>query len=397
MIDQKPDGYPGGIEYHLLDLIHGFVSKGLPVYILFPERNNLCLKLYKDYRTEEFKYGGGKLDDHRFRDSDIETAFSKILDDIDVDIVHFQSIRTLPLSLIELAKNRKKKILTTLHEYYLWCINCIMLAPDFCWFEKDEDKCFECLKLSNYKVSKGYVRERRQYINYLFQMFDKVIVPSFYVKNVFMSLYEGLSTDKCVVIEHGIDKNLLKENSKNRKSFSKGQLKLAFLGNFLHYKGNKTFLELLKHYKNSDSVNFAIVGNIFDPSLIPSYSNLNVIGGYSRDGVVEGIHKANPDIILLLSNWPETFSYTLSEAIAAVTPVISTDGGALRERVSKEGVGFLVPIECPIPRIVEIIEDLKRNPEVAEFLRGRAWEARKRLKTVDDMIEETFRVYHSLA
>ncbi len=396
VVDQKPDGYPGGIEYHVLDLIGGFVRKRKPVYILFPEKDSLCLRLYKDSTIEEYKYKGHRLDDHRLKDTDIEATFHKILDDVAVDIVHFQSIRTLPISLMELAKKRGKIVLTTLHEYYSWCINCIMLSPDFCWFEKNVEKCFECLTLSNYHVQRGYIAERRQYINYLFKIIDRVIVPSFYVKSVLLSLYEGLSTNRCLVIGNGIDKNLIMKNNRPRKIPSKGRLKLAFLGNFLHYKGNKTFLELIKYFQDSITIDFAIIGNIFDPALIPSYRNLNVIGGYSRKDVVEMVYKADPDFILLLSNWPETFSYTLSEAIASGTPVIATDNGALRERVSKEGVGYLVPMDSPISRILEIIEDVRHYPEVIDFLRKKVLDARKRLETVDDMIQNTFDLYQLL-
>ena len=396
LIDQKPDGYPGGIEYHLLDILSLFIKKRLPVHILFPELNSLQLRRYEDYKIHEVAYEGGRLDDHRLKDPAIETTFNKVLDDIDVDIVHFQSIRTLPLSLIEVAKRRNKKVLITLHEYYFWCINCIMLSPDFCWFQTDGDKCYECLNRNGYKVHKGFVEERRQYIDYLFQIVDKVIVPSSYVKDVLLNLYTGLSYNKCVVIELGIDKELLRVERKNTTLRKNGTLHLAFLGNFLHYKGNMIFLQLLKHYKNSDTVNFSIIGNIFDPSLIPSYKNLNVIGGYTRDNVVRTIHRIDPDLILLLSNWPETFSYTLSEAIASGAPVIATDGGALRERVSKEAVGFLVPIEDPIPKMIKIIEDIRHHPEVIEFLRGRVLEARKRIKTVDDMTEDIFKLYNSL-
>lgn len=396
VIDQKPDGYPGGIEYHQLDLISSFIKERVPVYMTFPERDGICLRLYKDYKEEEFKYGGGRLDDHKLRDSETESVFNEILNDIDVDIVHFQSIRTLPLSLIELAKKKGKKTLVTLHEYYFWCINCIMLAPDFCWFEQNEEKCSECLTLSNYKVCNDYVRERRKYIDYLFGILDRVIVPSSYVKNVFLSLYKGLASEKTAVIEFGIDRNMLMEDGGNNKSSRNDKLHLAFLGNFLHYKGNKTFLELVKHYKDFHSLDFTIIGNIFDPSLVPSYKNLTVAGGYTRDKVVKKIHQVNPDIILLLSNWPETFSYTLSEAIASGVPVISTDGGALRERVSKEAAGFLVPVENPLPRTIEIIEDLRQHPEVIDFLRKKVREARKRLRTTDDMAEEIFRVYNSL-
>jgi glycosyltransferase involved in cell wall biosynthesis len=396
VIDQKPDGYPGGIEYHLLDLVGGFIKRRLPVYVFFPEKDCLRLRLYKDYKVEEFAYEGGGLVDHRLRDADIEKVFIKMLEGIDVDIVHFHSIRTLPLSLIEAAKERNKKVLITLHEYYFWCINCIMLAPEFCWFEKDEEKCFQCLLSTNYNVEKGYVGERRLYVDYLLQKVDGIIVPSQYVKDILMGLSPGLSRDKCAVFELGIDSELLKEKRERAAHGKNGILHLAFLGNFLHYKGNMTFLKLIKHFRNSDRVMFSIIGNIFDPSLVPSYRNLNVIGGYTRENVVKTIHSADPDLVLLLSNWPETFSYTLSEAIASEVPVIATDGGALRERVSKEAVGFLVPVEDPMPRTVELIEEVKGHSEVIPFLRERVGEAKRRLKTVDEMCEDHFRLYGSL-
>jgi glycosyltransferase involved in cell wall biosynthesis len=396
VIDQKPDGYPGGIEYHMQDILSLFLKKRMPVHLLFPEMSCLKLRRYEDFNIHETAYGGGRLDDHRLRDPAVEAVFNEVLDDIDVDIVHFQSIRTLPLSLIEVAKQRNKTVVLTLHEYYFWCINCIMLSPDFCWFQKDEESCHECLAGNGYKVPGGFVKERRQYIDYLFRIVDKVIVPSFYVKDILLSLYKGLSYDKCPVIAPGIDKQLLNVQKENTSFMKNGSLHLAFLGNFLHYKGNRTFLQLMKYFKNSDNVTFSIVGNIFDPSLLPSYKNLNIIGGYTRDNVVKAIHKAAPDLILLLSNWPETFSYTLSEAIASGVPVIATDGGALRERVSKEAVGFLVPIEDPIPRIIKIIEGIKQNPEVIEFLRERVKEAKKSLKTVDEMVEDHVRLYDSV-
>lgn len=397
MIDQKPDGYPGGIEYHLLDLVGGFIRRRLPVYVFFPEKDCLRLRLYKDYRVEETAYEGGGLVDHRLRDVDIEKVFVRMLDGIDVDIVHFHSIRTLPLSLIEKAKERNKKVLVTLHEYYFWCINCIMLAPEFCWFEKDEAKCFQCLLSTNYRVEKGYVGERRLYTDYLLRKVDGIIAPSQYVSDVLLGLYPGVCRDRCTVFEPGIDSGLLREEREGTVSVKNGALHLAFLGNFLHYKGNMAFLKLMKHFRNSGEVTFSIIGNIFDPSLVPSYKNLNVIGGYTRSDVVKTIHSADPDLVLLLSNWPETFSYTLSEAIASEVPVIATDGGALRQRVSKEAVGFLVPVENPVPRAIEIIDDVKAHPEVVPFLRGRVREAKKRLKTVEEMCDDHFRLYASLS
>ena len=133
------------------------------------------------------------------------------------------------------------------------------------------------------KSRRGSRRRRRKYIEHLFQVVDKVIVPSVYVRDVLMSLYPAVSHDKSVVIELGVDKELLRDNNGKPAGRKNGSLHLAFLGNFLHYKGNKTFLQLMKYFKNSDTVRFSIIGNIFDPSLLPSNKNLNIAGGYTRD------------------------------------------------------------------------------------------------------------------
>ena len=63
VIDQKPDGYPGGIEYHLLDILNLYIRKRIPVQVLLPEMNCLLLRRYEDYKVHETAYEGGRLDD----------------------------------------------------------------------------------------------------------------------------------------------------------------------------------------------------------------------------------------------------------------------------------------------------------------------------------------------
>jgi hypothetical protein len=39
---------------------------------------------------------------------------------------------------------------------------------------------------------------------------------------------------------------------------------------------------------------------------------------------------------------------------------------------------------------------MKQQPEVIDYFRERVWEARKRLKTVDEMVEDHWKLYNSL-
>jgi glycosyltransferase involved in cell wall biosynthesis len=396
VMDKKPDGKAGGLEHHLLDIVKVFNMKRLPVYVVFPDMDCLTLRRYDGNKMEEVLYECRKVNDHRLHDPFVEKVFNRILDELKVDIIHFQSFKTLPLSLIEAAKVRKKKVLITLHDYYFWCVTCSMLGPECCWFEADESKCWECLRKNNYQIHRGFVRDRRKYVEYLLQIVDRIIVPSSYVRDVLLNLYPTLSEDVVQNIECGIDKDLLRTNVEANPDRRKDFLHLVFLGNFLHYKGNKTFLELVAHYKNADNIKFTIIGNVFDSTLIPSQMNLNIGGRYTREKVVNILRETDPDLVLLLSNWPETFSYTLTESIAAGVPVIATDAGALRERVSREAVGFLVPVEDPVPGIIRIIENVQRHRDILVYFRERVRDARSRLKTADEMFEEHFKVYYSI-
>ena len=77
---------------------------------------------------------------------------------------------------------------------------------------------------------------------------------------------------------------------------------------------------------------------------------------------------------LLLSTWPETFSYTLTESIAANVPPIVTNMGALAERVSSDEIGWLVDYK-DVGKIRDLILRLYRE-------KGEIEKYKKRIRTV---------------
>ena len=55
-----------------------------------------------------------------------------------------------------------------------------------------------------------------------------------------------------------------------------------------------------------------------------------------------------------------------------------------------------MPIEDPVPRILQIIKNIQQYPEILVYLKERAKEVRTRLKTADEMVEDHIKIYHSL-
>lgn len=90
-------------------------------------------------------------------------------------------------------------------------------------------------------------------------------------------------------------------------------------------------------------------------------TNVTVIPHYDLKDLPAEVKRFNPDVALLLSTVPESFSYTLSEILALRVPVIATDMGAFKERIIDGETGWLVtPASQEFARI---ISQLSVDPE----------------------------------
>ncbi|MCW5893922.1 MAG: glycosyltransferase [bacterium] len=87
-------------------------------------------------------------------------------------------------------------------------------------------------------------------------------------------------------------------------------------------------------------------------------SRLHLHGRYHRDEICERLSAADIDLVVFLPPWPETFSYTLSEALIAGVPVVVTDQGALTERVHASGAGIVVRnVDEAVVALTRLVEE----------------------------------------
>lgn len=78
--------------------------------------------------------------------------------------------------------------------------------------------------------------------------------------------------------------------------------------------------------------------------LAEKWPTLEIHRDYARDELADWVDRLNPDIALLASTVPETFSYTLSEMLALGLPVLNASPGAPAERLL-DGGGWSVAAE----------------------------------------------------
>jgi hypothetical protein len=95
----------------------------------------------------------------------------------------------------------------------------------------------------------------------------------------------------------------------------------------------------------------------------------------------------------MLSQWPETYSYTLSETWAAGIPVIVSPYGALAERVRDTKAGIVLR-DLNVRELVDTVRHLDNSASSYETLIQNV--SRITHRTVSEMANDYWRLYESL-
>ena len=125
-------------------------------------------------------------------------------------------------------------------------------------------------------------------------------------------------------------------------------------------KGSRKALEMIRN--SSTDICWYIFGTILDIDLLGLQKEKVIkYGTYSQKDIPKLIASNHIDVVCILPTWPETFCYTLSEAVRCNVPVFVTDIGATGERVRRHGYGWTVPVddsgEQMYEKLVSVLED----------------------------------------
>lgn len=115
---------------------------------------------------------------------------------------------------------------------------------------------------------------------------------------------------------------------------------------------------------------------------------LNFMGWQDGPALFPGL-----DVFCMTSHY-EAMPYTLLEALHAGVPIVTTAVGGVKETVRDGENGYVLPTGCAAPAIAEQLIKLATD---ADLRQGFSANARRlaRDRTVDTMVEDTVRVYHS--
>lgn len=376
----------GGTTLHVWDLING-MRKYYNFHVLTIEKQ--VYKLYSYWENSETSlefYNVCNFNDFCYYNENWKEMLKNIIESFDIHFIHIHHMINHYFDIIDVIKEYKLKSILSVHDYYSVCPLIIKLYQNkhYCG-EYDLKQCNSCLRCMfnyDYNVIEDWHRNWEQ----LFNVCTRIICPSKNCKNEIQKTYKKV---KFEVIEHGIELNHIKSTLtvQNNKIID-----VAFVGAIGYHKGSKILNELITKYKNR-KIRIHLFG-ILDQPVPKNNKYFYNHGIYKRENLQNLLRKYKIKLVCLFSICPETFSYTLSECIAAGIPVLGFNIGAINDRVLQDNLGWIIDKNTSTSNIVKKIIDIKNNPE--EYNQKIKAINNYKIKTVFEMCQDYLKIYNQI-
>jgi glycosyltransferase involved in cell wall biosynthesis len=164
------------------------------------------------------------------------------------------------------------------------------------------------------------------------------------------------------------------------------RLRVLILGRLSPNKGGLLLESLLPELLSFADITLAGCGEHGD-----NYTEnvrITIIPEYERERLPDLIHQSQPDLGLLLSVVPETFSYTLGELQDLAVPVLATRIGSFVDRIEDGVTGFLCPpdTQAILQRLRSLAADRQILAKIHRNLKG------LERRSVEDMLQDYARL-----
>ncbi len=137
---------------------------------------------------------------------------------------------------------------------------------------------------------------------------------------------------------------------------------IVLFGALGRHKGSDVLLDLARLAQLRDPLlRFRVVGYTDKDEALRRVGNVVITGAYAPGALRAAVEGTDGRFALFLSGWPETFGYTLSEAVSFGFVPLVPDIGALAERVRAAGFGVVFPYPIVAAQLLELLSPLARG------------------------------------
>lgn len=380
----------GGTVQHIYDLILN-VRKDVNCHVLYYKNGKYMIKSFFEDSTAEMVIGSViAYENMQTYNWQYKTILDKLFSVLNIDFVHIHHMAHHYFDLVNALAERKIPYMVSLHDFYLVCPTILLLekGEKYCVDNKNRD-CKACLKRLRSIDDSKFIDTWRELSYQLLKNAKELIAPSESTKVIFNQYYKDLEIK---VIEHGMNQSdFLPAEQILKKSDKKN---IAFLGGLNPSKGLDFMKELIEKANNDElPYNIHLFGKASDWKMNTSKKNYTFHNTYNRSEVAKILKENNIDLVLLLAIWPETYSYTLTEAVISEVPVLALSYGALEERISKNGIGWLLSKDATTEDVENKIKDIFGNEEEYKKVLSNIKKYKNSLRTISGMVKEYEKIY----
>ena len=273
------------------------------------------------------------------------------------------------------------------HDYYPFCPAVVIYFGEVC--ERCElprlTRCFaenEHNRFFRNVAADEWLALRRRFVELALADSVRFAAPSASVARHWQTLLPALADKPFTIIPHGLDY----APERLPPPLAADSLRVVVLGSLAPQKGRALLDQVWPRV--TECVEWYLVGCGEEGESFRGHPGVTLIPSYQHEELAGILARIAPEVGLLLSICPETFSYALSELWLLGIPVVATDLGSFADRIQEGVNGFL----CP-PNAEAIAEKLRWIAAHRAVLDPpRAWLVKFRHRRIDEMVAD----YHAL-
>lgn len=407
LVHQYPPEFVGGVELYTQTLAQQLAQRGHAVSVFVPSpatSEELVLPTIEDgvrvYRAPIGPRSPTAIFSSTFRHRQLSRAWAHVLDQVRPDMVHIQHMMGLPVDLFAVLQQRDLPFVVTLHDYYYFCANALLLTNyghSICSGPHYYLNCGHCAvaRLGHNHwwaapLAAPFMAVRNQRLPAVLREARRIIAPTHFVADIYCQQF-NLSPDRLSVIAHGVS---APDDIPPRRTASPDRLRVVFAGGIAPHKGVHVLIEAVNELPD-EAIQLSIYGDV---KAYPDYaadlqqrvrhSRITFYGAVPHARIWEVLR--NSDLLVVPSLAYESSSLIIQEAFAMQTFVLASDLGALRETTLKGGGQLFAP-----GAVLELRDLLRRfceHPDELNSLRARI----KPTRTMAQHVAELEATYSAL-
>jgi GT2 family glycosyltransferase/glycosyltransferase involved in cell wall biosynthesis len=304
-------GWGGGIRRHMSDL--AAFSRGRCEVLQLEPAGTDGVKLYWARPEEEFAAYFSLPKDL--------AELARLLRELGVARLHYHHVHLLPRSILDLPAAAALAYDCTLHDYYAICPQYHLVGADgrYCG-EPDAAGCAACIAGRPHRWNLDIAAWRGTFASFL-RGAQRVIAPS---EDVARRIRRYVPELAVAVWPHPEFESLPLSRV----------ARVVILGNLSPEKGLRVVASCVEDARDRGlPLTFRVLGSTTEPIPQAPEFPLSIVGQYDDTLLPALLAAEKPDVIFFPAQVPETYSYTLSVALASGVPVVASSLGALPERI----------------------------------------------------------------